>query len=335
MSSVCARWSLIRDTAIVGLVGATFLSGCGGPSEPTSAQSQTAEQAQNSAEDKAWTAASRTGDAAAIAAYLQQYGSGTHAAEARQLLSALEEKARKEQKAWADAFRAGTAAAMNEYLQHHGSGAHAPEARQRLAVLERLELWNQEEKAWADASRARTAAALSEFLRLYGSGAHAAEARQRLAVLEREARWHEEENARAEASRAETAAVAPKDPPQDQGSGAPPAQPSRRPAALEEQPRRTVETPRKASAPPAGMPAINIRKTCQISADALGRSRDQTIADACIKSEQGARDAIVKQWREFLTVERTLCVNSNVYMPSYVEWLTCLEMQRDVRKLKR
>jgi hypothetical protein len=26
-------------------------------------------------------------------------------------------------------------------------------------------------------------------------------------------------------------------------------------------------------------------------------------------------------------------MRTNVYLPSYVEWLTCLEMERDVRKM--
>jgi hypothetical protein len=28
-------------------------------------------------------------------------------------------------------------------------------------------------------------------------------------------------------------------------------------------------------------------------------------------------------------------MRTNVYLPSYVEWLTCLEMNRDVRKMQR
>jgi len=32
---------------------------------------------------------------------------------------------------------------------------------------------------------------------------------------------------------------------------------------------------------------------------------------------------------------RERCVRTGVYLPSYVEWLTCLEMERDVRNLRR
>jgi len=28
-------------------------------------------------------------------------------------------------------------------------------------------------------------------------------------------------------------------------------------------------------------------------------------------------------------------MRTGVYLPSYVEWLTCLEMERDVRKMER
>ena len=31
---------------------------------------------------------------------------------------------------------------------------------------------------------------------------------------------------------------------------------------------------------------------------------------------------------------RSHCVQTNVYMPSYIEWLTCFEMEIDVRKMR-
>ena len=51
--------------------------------------------------------------------------------------------------------------------------------------------------------------------------------------------------------------------------------------------------------------------------------------------EHDARDAIAKQWTEFLPADKGSCVRPNVYLPSYVEWLTCLEMRRDVRELRQ
>ncbi len=336
----CARWTLNCNAVVAGVVVVTTLLGCSGPSEPqpTLAQSQAAseEPARNDMEDKAWADASRAGTAAAITAYLEHHGSGSHAVQARQRLAALEEKARKdeERKAWADAFRAGTAAALNEYLQHHGSGAHAAEARQRLSVLERLGRWDEEKKAWADASRAGTAPAISEYLRHHGSGANAAEARQRLSVLENQARWDKEEKDRADLTRTE-AAAATIEYAQHQSSGAHAADPGQRLSMLEEQPRKEVKTLRKRKPLAISLRSINIRETCRISVDLSGAAPGQRTDDACLKSEQLARDEIVKQWTDFLTAERALCINHKVYLPSYVEWLICLQMQTEVRKLRR
>jgi hypothetical protein len=303
------------------IIGATFLLGCSQPSEPQPKSAQSpGEQARTEAEDKA----------------------------ARQRLAVVEQAQKdEEKKAWADASRTGTVAALRDYLQHHGSGAHAADARQRLSVLEKLENSDEDKKAWADASRTGTVAALRDYLQHHGSGAHAADARQRLAGLESQARWDEEQNARADAARAGTVAAttgsseiqspgAPAaEPRQRQSSGAPAAESRQRLSALEEQPRKEVVPPRKPKVPAIALRPIDVRTTCRISADIGGPAPGQSTDDACLKSERDARDEIVKQWKEFLSAERALCINYKAYLPSYIEWLTCLEMQRDVRKLKK
>jgi len=222
---------------------------------------------------------------------------------------------------------------MNEYLQSHGSGAHAADARRRLSVLEKLERSNEEKAAWADATRTGTAAALREFIQHHESGAHAAEARQRLSALERKARWDEEEKAQSGASLAGNA---------HQGTVAHEVESRQRVSALEEQPRKEVETlrkpkisARKPKISAINLRSINIRKTCQVASAVSGAALGEGTEDACIKSEQAARDEIVKHRTEFLASERALCTNYNVYLPSYVESLTCLELQRDVRKIRQ
>jgi hypothetical protein len=356
-----AQWVSNRNSVIAVIIGATFLLGCSQPSEPQPKSAQSpGEQARNEVEDKAWVEASRNGTVAAITAYLQHYGSGPHAAEARQRLAMVEQAQKdEEKKAWADAFRAGIAAALREYLQHHGSGAHAADARHRLSVLEKLENWDEDKTAWADASRTRTVAAFRDYLQHHGSGAHAADARQRLAVLERQARWDEEQKARADATLSRTAAATTRpseirssgtpaseprqrrssgapaaEPRQRRSSGAPAAEPRQRLSALEEHPRKEVELPRRLKIPAIALRSIDIRTTCRISADVGGAAPGRRTDDACMKSERDARDEVVKHWTEFSSAERASCINYNVYLPSYVEWLTCLEMQRDVRKLK-
>jgi hypothetical protein len=52
-------------------------------------------------------------------------------------------------------------------------------------------------------------------------------------------------------------------------------------------------------------------------------------------SEQKARDQIIKDRATYAAADKKQCMRTDVYLPSYVEWLTCLEMERDVRKMQR
>jgi hypothetical protein len=54
-----------------------------------------------------------------------------------------------------------------------------------------------------------------------------------------------------------------------------------------------------------------------------------------MKQEKDARDQIVKNWSSFPAGGRQRCVNTTGYMPSYVEWLTCLEMEQSVNELRK
>jgi hypothetical protein len=274
-----ARRVAFPKWAFVGAIaGAALISACSQPSDSQQTPAQQEQQAAD-ADVKAWADAEKTGTVAAYTAYLQNFGSGAHVAEARQRLAALDEQARKEadEKAWADAEKTGTAAAFTGYVQKFGSGAHVAEARQRAAALDEQARKEADEKAWADALRAGTAGAFTGYVQKFGSGAHVAEARQRA-------------------------------------------------AALETQGRREV-------------PTIDIQKTCQVAAGAMlslmgGTTTEQDV-NACLDSEQKARDQIVKDRATYSSAYKAQCMRADVYLPSYVEWLTCLEMERDVRKMQR
>src|SRR6266566_1668655 len=240
---------------------------------------------------------------------------------------AADEQARREadEKAWADAEKTGTVAAYTGYLQNFGSGAHVSEASQRIVALNEQARKAADEKAWADADKAGTAAAFTGYVQKFGSGAHVAEARQRLAALDEQARKEADEKAWADAEKAGTAAAF-TGYVQKFGSGAHVAEARQRAAALETQGRREV-------------PSIDIQKTCQAAAGAMvslmgGTTTEQDV-NACLDSEQKARDQIVKDRATFSGADKKQCMRTGVYLPSYVEWLTCLEMERDVRKMER
>jgi hypothetical protein len=256
--------------------------------------------------------------------YIQNFGGGAHVAQARQRVNELSRK-EADEKAWTDAVRTGTAAAFTAYTQNFSSGAHVAEARERLAALDEQARKDADEKAWADAVRAGTAAAFTAYLQKFGSGAHAAEARQRVAALEEQARKDEDEKAWADAVKAGTPSAF-TGYVQKFGSGAHVAEARQRAAALETQGRREV-------------PGIDIQKTCQAAAGAMvslmgGTTTEQDV-NACLDSEQKARDQIVKDQATYSSADKKQCMRTGVYLPSYVEWLTCLEMERDVRKMER
>jgi hypothetical protein len=86
-----------------------------------------------------------------------------------------------------------------------------------------------------------------------------------------------------------------------------------------------VASPGVASAASASVPSVDIATTCRESEKAIttmfGPGSQQTF-DSCMKQENDARAEIVKNWRSYPAGGRQRCVNTTLYMPSYVEWLT-------------
>jgi hypothetical protein len=81
----------------------------------------------------------------------------------------------------------------------------------------------------------------------------------------------------------------------------------------------------------AQIPSINIEQTCRAAASAMaGMSGSTTEQDvkSCLDSEQKAREQIIKDQATYSTADKKRCMRTGTYLPSYVEWLTCLEMER-------
>ena len=100
----------------------------------------------------------------------------------------------------------------------------------------------------------------------------------------------------------------------------------------------SLATPGVASAAPNEVPTADIATTCRTSEKALiaifGAETQQNF-QSCMNSEKEARDQIVKNWQNFPAAARQRCVNTTGYMPSYVEWLTCLEMEQQVNEARK
>ena len=84
-----------------------------------------------------------------------------------------------------------------------------------------------------------------------------------------------------------------------------------------------------------GVPQLNVRPTCT-PIDPNDKS-SPIDTDRCLKSENEAREQLVRQWSTFPAADRTLCTQTATLtaMASYVDLITCLEMKRDLAKLPR
>jgi hypothetical protein len=88
----------------------------------------------------------------------------------------------------------------------------------------------------------------------------------------------------------------------------------------------------------AQVPSIDIRATCQAAAKVSINLSGPTSGgdlDICIKSETDAQQQMIKSWSTFQASDRAGCIQTKVYLPSYIEWLTCFEMNKVVREMKQ
>ena len=82
-----------------------------------------------------------------------------------------------------------------------------------------------------------------------------------------------------------------------------------------------------------GIPTFDVRQTCRGTEVAIFPGRNM---ETCIQSEQSALGQLRKDWAGFAASDRAECVGLARMSgpPSYVELITCLEMRRDMRKLR-
>ena len=87
------------------------------------------------------------------------------------------------------------------------------------------------------------------------------------------------------------------------------------------------------------VPTINVQETCRVAADVMtslvSGSTAANDVQICVESENKARDQIIKDWGTFTASDREGCIQPAGYLPSYVEWLTCFEMNKNVREARQ
>jgi len=88
------------------------------------------------------------------------------------------------------------------------------------------------------------------------------------------------------------------------------------------------------------VPDLNVDPVCrgiaQQAADP-GETGGPDLAFArCVKSEQAMRQKLSEEWSSFLPADKANCIGSEKGgLASYTDLVTCLEMARDARKLKK
>jgi hypothetical protein len=76
------------------------------------------------------------------------------------------------------------------------------------------------------------------------------------------------------------------------------------------------------------MPKFDIARECR------SEGGTQAVLDRCAQDERQARDQLQPEWGQFSVSDKSQCLKETSIdgTPSYVEFLTCLEMAREVKK---
>src|SRR5262249_30798939 len=85
-------------------------------------------------------------------------------------------------------------------------------------------------------------------------------------------------------------------------------------------------------------PVLNVTPVCRgiASQSSLEAGLKATSFDQCVKGEQDNREAMIKEWSTFNSDDKRHCIAETTMggESSYTELITCLEMARDVRKMR-
>jgi hypothetical protein len=86
-----------------------------------------------------------------------------------------------------------------------------------------------------------------------------------------------------------------------------------------------------------GLPKLNTEYGCHASEKALATATgvDSDNFSSCMSDENDARKQLEKNWATYPASDKAACIQPKEYTPGYVEWLTCLEMDREVRALRK
>jgi hypothetical protein len=85
------------------------------------------------------------------------------------------------------------------------------------------------------------------------------------------------------------------------------------------------------------LPNLDTERGCRAAEKAMA-SATGTGADtftSCMSDENDARKQLEKNWSTYPAFDKARCIQPKEYTPGFVEWLTCLEMERDVKAMRK
>ena len=90
----------------------------------------------------------------------------------------------------------------------------------------------------------------------------------------------------------------------------------------------------------ASFPNLDTQKLCRSRAksseEMMGdKSVSARTYDTCMRSERAARDALVAAWKDIPPTYKATCIKPGVFSASYEEWISCLELNIDVKNLRK
>ena len=77
----------------------------------------------------------------------------------------------------------------------------------------------------------------------------------------------------------------------------------------------------------AAIPTVDPHKTCRAAESEAVGGDQKNAYESCVRDEQAARDQIKAEWAKFSAEARETCSEPGAVSISYVEVLTCLEME--------
>ena len=84
-----------------------------------------------------------------------------------------------------------------------------------------------------------------------------------------------------------------------------------------------------------GPPKLDIEFGCRASQKALSGSATFDVFGACKNDEADARAQLEKNWASYPAADKARCIHPKEFLPGYVEWLTCLDIARDVKAMRK